>query len=365
MGHLTVLASAAHEPRRSLEAKLHDHERLLQGYLDTHVTRNHSPGTALNEAKFLRRWFVSHGSRERPLFVWEAMEPVRGRERIVAYSKLLLAEKHRAAGTVGGYLGILRRLFEFVLSWPYLPDAGGVTVQHRYGPVEQPVLAYDYPHHVWGGRREDAPLTRTELHAFYGLVREGIAAARRSATAARLYTMVVLAAESGLRLGELVTLDVERDLLFDAGRVQTRFGKATKGSGPRVRQTLFTPFAQATVRHYIDVVRPLFRRWSLSPMLFLTERGKTMSTDAAQLPLRNLAARARSSGHRTPPRFGWHSLRRTFATLYAEEHPGSSSTLLDMLGHENLSSLHRYIHHSRAYHEKVIDDVLVSLLPAR
>ena len=365
MAHLTVVASAAREQHLSLETKLGDHERLLQGYLDTHLTRNHAVGTLRNEAAFLHRWFASHGTRERPLFVWEAMEPIRGRERVVAYSKQLRVERGRAGSTVGGYLGILRRLFEFVLAWPYLPDAGNVTVHHRYGPIEQPVLIYDYPQHVWGGRREDAPLIRAELHAFYDLARKGIAAARRPATAARTYTMVVLAAESGLRIHELVTLDIKRDLLFGSGRLQTRFGKAAKGSGPRVRQTLFTPFAQATVRHYLDNVRPSFRRWSVATMLFLSEAGNALSTGGSAHHLRHLAARARTSGLRVPPRFGWHSLRRSFATLYAEEHQGSESTLLDMLGHENLSSLHRYIHHSRGYHDKAIDDVLVSLLPAR
>lgn len=365
MARLTLVAGAARQPRPSLETQLHDHERLLQGYLDTHRTRNHAPGTLRNEEGFLRQWFAQQGSSERPLFVWDAMELVRGRERVVVYAKKLLVEKRRAGATVGGHLGILRRLFDYVLAWPYLPDSGGVTVQVRYGPIEQPVLVYDYPHHVWGGRREDAPLTRPELHAFYDQVRRGIATARRPATAARAYTMVVLAAESGLRLGELVTLDVKRDLLFGAGRVQTRFGKAMKGSGPRVRQTLFTPFAQRTVQHYLDAVRPSFRRWSYAPHVFISERGHRLSTGVAAHALRQLAASARVSGLRTPPRFGWHGLRRSFATIFLEEHPGGESTLLELLGHENRSSLHRYIHHSRAYHETVMDDVLASLMPAR
>jgi site-specific recombinase XerD len=130
-----------------------------------------------------------------------------------------------------------------------------------------------------------------------------------------------------------------------------------------VRQTLFTPFAQATVRHYVEVARHSFRRWSLTSALFISERGNTLSTAGAAAALRPLVARACAAGFRIPRRFGWHSLRRSFATLYAEEHPGHDSTLLDMLGHTNLSSLHRYIQHSRGYHDKVMDEVLVSLLP--
>ena len=356
------LVSPLLEASPSLDVRLRDHEALLQGYLDTHDTRNHASGTRHHEERFLRRWFEAHGDG-RPLFLWEAMAPVTGRARIVAYSKMLLLEKHRAGSTVGGHLGSLRRLFEYVLAWPYLPDAGGNTIQMRYGAIDQPVLVYDYPHHVWGGRREDAPLTRVELHGFYDFVRGRIAGARKPRTAARAYTMIVVAAESGLRLGELVQLEVQRDLLFDSNRIQTRFGKASAGSGPRVRQTIFTPFAQRTVEHYLSTARRHFRRWSHAPSLFLSETGGLVDPSNASTALRSLAKDARAGGLRTPPRFGWHSLRRSFATIYSEEYPGRDHTLVEMLGHENLSSLHRYLHHTRAYHEQVMDGVLDSLLP--
>lgn len=357
------LVSAVRDARPSLDVQLRDHDALLRSYLDTHDTRNHASGTRQSEERLLRRWFAAHGDG-RPLLVWEAMGPVTGRARIVEYAKTMLLEKHRAGSTVGAHLGALRRLFDYVLAWPYLPDAGGLTVQARYGAIEQPVLAYDYPHHVWGGRREDAPLTRSELHAFYDFARSRIAIARKPRTAARLYTMTVVASESGLRLNELVHLEVKRDLLFASNRIQTRSGKASRGSGPRVRQSIFTPFAQQTVEHYLSTARRLFRRWSHAPHVFLSESGGPVQRACASTGLRTLATAARSAGLRTPPRFGWHSLRRSFATIFLEEHPGQDRTLLDMLGHDNLSSLHRYIHHTRAYHDRVMDRVLESLLPA-
>ena len=73
---------------------LADHHAILQGYLDTHITRNHSDRTLESERCFLPGWFESfvrqddtHHDGERQLFVREAMEPVLGRQRIVAFSR--------------------------------------------------------------------------------------------------------------------------------------------------------------------------------------------------------------------------------------------------------------------------------------
>ncbi|MGZ3626026.1 MAG: tyrosine-type recombinase/integrase, partial [Ktedonobacteraceae bacterium] len=76
---------------------LADHHAILEGYLDTHVTRNHSDRTLESERRFLIGWFESfmkpdenHPDGERQLLIWEAMEPVLGRQRIVGFSKGLV-----------------------------------------------------------------------------------------------------------------------------------------------------------------------------------------------------------------------------------------------------------------------------------
>ena len=356
--------AARRESAPTIAEQLEDHRRIVDGFLDTHGSRNHAETTRLAEERLLAKWFGAHGPPEegRPLFVWEAMEPVRGRERVMAYVKKVREEERIVASTLMQRIGILRRFFDYVLQWPYVPDSGGVSIPSRYGPIEQPVLAYDYPAHVWFGRREDAPLTRLELQAFYDFLHRGIAASRRPSAAGRNYTMFVVAAESGLRIHEVCALDLQRDLLFTSGRLQTREGKGFRGSGPRVRQTIFTPFAQATVRHYIAHVRAAFRNWSHRSELFLSERGGPVSEESAKYALKRIATAARHAGLRIPPRFGWHSLRRSFATIFMEERPGSPWVLMEMLGHLNPSTLHHYIHHPRAYHERVMDDAIAALI---
>jgi hypothetical protein len=100
---------------------LADHRAIIQGYLDTHVTRNHSDCTMEIDRRFLTGWFEgfmvpddNHPDGERQLLLWEAMKPVAGRQRIVAFSKGLV-DAGLKPRTVTSYLGTLRRLFDYVL----------------------------------------------------------------------------------------------------------------------------------------------------------------------------------------------------------------------------------------------------------
>jgi integrase len=245
---------------------LADHHAILQGYLDTHTTRNHSNRTIESDRRFLTGWFAgfmvpdeSYPERERQLLIWEAMEPVVGRQRITGFSKGLV-DAGLKPRTVAGYLGSLRRLFLYVLDYPYIPGSEIQSIAMKYGPIEQPVLEYDYPVHVLDHEEEGFVLTGERLLQFYDFVRlEYIGRNQKKLPASRDYTMIVVAAESGLRADEIRLLDAlgpHRDLFYMQNRLQTRFGKGTQGSGKRVRKTIFTPFAQATMRVYEEHIRP-------------------------------------------------------------------------------------------------------------
>lgn len=112
--HRMELGSAA----IAFSEKLADHHAILQGYLDTHITRNHSEITLEAERRFLKGWFENfmvrddeHPSGERQLLIWEAMTPVLGRQRIVEFSKGLVIAGLKPR-TVIDYLGRLRRLLD-------------------------------------------------------------------------------------------------------------------------------------------------------------------------------------------------------------------------------------------------------------
>src|SRR3954467_7692332 len=106
--------------------KLKDHNDIINSYKDTYKTRNFSEDTFNHDFKFIENWFKgifipdsSHPDGERQLLIWEAMEPVRGRQRIIEYNNGLCTLGLMPI-TRRNYMGILRRLFEYVLEWPYI-----------------------------------------------------------------------------------------------------------------------------------------------------------------------------------------------------------------------------------------------------
>ncbi len=351
---------------------LADHQSILQGYLDTHTTRNHSDRTIESERRFLTGWFESFVLQdedspqgERQLFVWEAMAPVLGRQRIVGFSKGLV-DVGLKPRTVQGYLGCLRRLFQYVLEYPYIPGTQVQSITSKYARIEQPVLEYDYPVHVLEQDEEGFVLTGEQLFQFYDFVRlQYIGHNQKKLPASRDYTMIVVVGESGLRADEILHLDalgLHRDLFYEHNCIQTRHGKGTKGSGKRVRKTIFTPFAQATMRVYEDRIRPNFPDAKTNPALFLTESGERISYKAMWHNLHSIVEEGRKAGLELPPKLSWHSLRKSFATNFMEQHPDRPWVLMDLMGHLNPSTLHRYVKHSRAYYDQAIEDIVEAMV---
>lgn len=352
---------------------LTDHHTLLQGYLDTHITRNHSDQTLEGERRFLIGWFEgfmvadeSHPDGERQLLLWEAMTPVLGRQRIQGFSKELV-EAGLKPRTVHSYLGSLRRLFEYILEYPYIAGDEVKAIVSKYGRIEQPVLEYDYPAHVLDQEEEGFVLTGEHLLEFYDFVRtQYIGSNQKKSTALRNYAMIVLAAESGLRADEILHLDAigsKRDLFYEQNRIQTRYGKAAKGSGKRVRKTIFTPFAQDTMHIYEERIRPLFPGAKTNTALFLTEGGNRMSYLSMWSSLRIISNKARKADIILPEKFSWHSLRKSFATNFMEKYPDRVWLLMDLMGHLNPSTIHVYVKHSRSYYDKALDSIIDQLMP--
>jgi site-specific recombinase XerD len=346
---------------------LADHQALLQSYLDTHITRNHSESTIEHERLFLTGWFEgflvpdeNHPDHQRPLMLWEAMTPIAGRERIRAFSKGLVLSLYSPT-TVRTYLGYLRRLFQYVLEYPYIPGHEVQSLVAKYGRIEQPVLEYDYPVHVLDGEDEDFVLTGERLLAFYDFVRSKyVPRKQKRLPASRDYTMIVVAGESGLRADEICHLDV-RDLFYSHSCLQTRYGKGANGSGKRVRKTIFKPFVQETMHVYETVIRPGFPDAKTQAALFLTERGDRVSYAGTWNNLRTIAQAARTSGLELPHKFSWHSLRKSFATNFMEEHPDQVWLLMNLMGHLSPGTLFRYVKHSKEYFEQGIGTVAQGL----
>jgi integrase len=334
-----------------------DHNKLIHNYLNSYVIRNYSPRTIKKEEKFLNSWFEEHGDGLRPLYTWEAMEPVKGRKRVVDYANTLLNSLIKS-DTIRSYLGILRRYFSYVLEQPYLIQEGEpVRVDHKYGSIDQPVSEFDIPKHVYDGERLGVPLDPEKLYEFFEILHTHYLDKGAKALRARNYAMVVLAGESGLRADELANLTVE-DLFWDSYKIQTRHAKGTKGSGKRSRLTLFTPIARDTVKYYLKNYRSKIQGSENTNYLFLSRSGKLLCYSGMHSALEEMLSICKKNKFPIMSHFSWHWMRRIFATRFIERFPNRLSTLIELLGHVTPNTVHRYIRHSKAWMDEEIQKVL-------
>jgi integrase len=339
---------------------LQDHRFLLEGYLQSHRIRNHSPKTIARERSFLEGWFASHGSGERPLLTWEAMARITGRKLMTDYGNALI-ESGVSSDTARAYLGTLSRYFSYVLEHPHVHSASGVRhILSLYGPLDQPISEYDMPQHVYDGERLGVPMDPDRLYEFYALLRKQYLGAQGGCRAirARNYTAAVVAGESGMRADELIHLEISRDLFFEGKKLQTRFAKGTHGSGKRARLTLFPPLARDTVQFYLKEHRPNIRGARQTDFLFPSKTGRLLAYSSLHEGLAEMLGVVRVGGLNVAPHMSWHWFRRIFATRFIERFPQRLAVLINLLGHMSPNTVHRYIRHSEAWMDGQMQEVL-------
>jgi site-specific recombinase XerD len=338
-------------------AQAHQHHmKLLEDYLRSHQIRNHSPKTIAAIRRSLIGWFNSHGTEHRPLYTWEAMEPMVGRKRILIYGKALL-EAELENHTIRKYLGDLKNYFSYVLEHPiiFIGDEAK-RINEVYHSIEQPISEYDIPQHSFDGEQLGVPLDPERLFEFYSFLRDKyMPNAQYKHLAARNYAMVVLAAESGLRADELIHLEISSDLFFESKKLQTRFAKGTNGSGKRARVTLFTPFARATINFYLKNHRPNITNAGSTDYLFISRTGKKLTYTTIQRFLsEQMIPLAQKNGFPVMDHLSCHWFRRIFATRFIERYPDKLHVLIALLGHTTQATVHAYLRHSWAWMDKQI-----------
>jgi integrase/recombinase XerC len=174
--------------------------------------------------------------------------------------------------------------------------------------------------------RDPAVLTAPELRRLFSIAAEASRPGERS----RNLALLAVLGQLGLRVHELVHLDVE----------QLDFASATlvgvRGKGGTVHDL---PLNTPTVAF---LTRWLAERGSIAladePALFVSSRGTRLSVRAIQRLMLALRARTGSAKRITP-----HTLRHSTATL-ALTTGSDLSTVAELLRHSDLNTTRRYLH---------------------
>ncbi len=146
---------------------------------------------------------------------------------------------------------------------------------------------------------------------------------------ARNRAMLELLYAAGVRVGELVGIDVD-ELDLD------RRGARVTGKGGKEREVFFGDSAARALGDYLERRPGLVRRRPGEPALFVNYRGGRLS---ARSVARVLAARIREVGLRRG--VSPHALRHTFAT-HLLNNGADIRSIQELLGHASLSTTQRY-----------------------
>ncbi len=152
-----------------------------------------------------------------------------------------------------------------------------------------------------------------------------------SPDALRDHTMIELLYATGMRISELVALNIE-DVDVAEGFVRC-FGKGSKERLVPLHET-----AATATTHYIAEARPMLATRASGRALFLNRRGDRLTRQGFWLILRRLAAQAGIDSKLSP-----HTLRHSFAT-HLLRGGAPLRHVQELLGHASITTTQVYTH---------------------
>ena len=234
--------------------------------------------------------------------------------QVNAYARDLESTVDARTGRVLAPASVARKL-SALSSWYGFLVRLGTVASNPVGGADRPRVARDHSATVG--------LTAAEVDAMLG------AAARHDGpTAARDRAIIALLADLGLRVGEVVALDLG-DIGYEQGHRTVRF----VGKGGKPRRRALTPGAVAALEAYL-AVRP-----DVGPgPLFVTASGGRVDRHAVFRLVRRMAKDAAVPAW---ARLSPHSLRHAFATS-ARDEGVPLEDVQDAMGHADPRTTRRY-----------------------
>jgi site-specific recombinase XerD len=138
-----------------------------------------------------------------------------------------------------------------------------------------------------------------------------------------------LAYSCGLRADELIRLDLG-DLEFESETLRVH------GKGAKIRIVPVGEPAQRAVQRYLERARPALTSERDEPALFLSRRGRRLSTSDVRRRLQRWVREAAVAGQISP-----HVLRHSFAT-HLLEGGADLRSIQELLGHSSISTTQVY-----------------------
>ncbi|HYE22006.1 MAG TPA: tyrosine-type recombinase/integrase [Verrucomicrobiae bacterium] len=168
---------------------------------------------------------------------------------------------------------------------------------------------------------------------------------QKDKTAKRSYMMWRIALNTGMRLGELISLNV--------GQVEGQSGCEVIGKGKKIR---FIPLNQEIQEHIKEYLK--WKRWkkedcSFDAPLFLSRVSKRITKQAAINDFKKWSRTAGLKGDFTP-----HACRHTAATQIWKK-TGDLKLIKDLLGHSRISTTDIYTHTTKEDLKRTVEAISI------
>ena len=293
--------------------------------------RGFSPVFIENAARVLERFLTLLA-----VPAWEA-----GPDDVDAVVAELVA-RGMASSTRRGYVQAFKDFHRF------LAVRKATEIEATFGVVlADPVDEFNVSRHVGNDSPSTkAPPTPERMDDFFAFLRDRIATARKFATAGRDYALFRTLYHAGLRADEASSLELA-DVHFERGpfgKLHVRFGKGTRGSGPRPRWVPMLDQLDLILHWYLDDVRT---RLPESKAMFCDEGGGAIHRGTIRNRLRYLLE---LEGCPVEQRFSPHGLRHACAT-HNYERGVDLVAIQQMLGHWHVGTTMRYVTPSATFIE--------------
>lgn len=254
-------------------------------------------------------------------------------------------ERHLTHATVRSKAQTIAEFFEFLIA-RYQGDIAALTGV----AVEQPIDEFNRPA---GGNPGvgRVPPPSDDVDALFGAWAEALPSARKYLPAARDYLAASLWRRVGLRIAETAMLDVGdwRPDLGELGKLHVRFGKGSRGRGPKTRLVPCIDDVDELLEWWMVDVRHQFGDdWTdPSAPLLPSERRNADTGRCSRVGPEALRAGFAGAVDKWSPKWSGklspHGLRHFCASsLYARG--VDLKAIQDLLGHEWLSTTTGYIH---------------------
>ena len=283
---------------------------LIQGFELSCQTEGKSPKTIEWYTCFLEKFLQFLNSRFYPVNIDEIDK--RHIREFVRYLQLEAKTPHQckplSQATVQGYVRTLKAFFSWVTREEYL--------------VSNPMTKIPVP---------KATIKVTNTFSQEQIARLIAVYQGYNGSGCRNLTILLLLLDSGIRVSELVGIDLS-DIGLAEGTIKIRRAK-----GNKERLVPIGSLVQRTLWKYINHYRPRPLTDKVT-RLFLSEEGFPLTRSGIQQMLRRSGKRAGITGVRCSP----HTFRHTFAKNYFLN-GGDIFSLQKILGHSSLASVRLYL----------------------